>query len=168
MTRATATATPESAADADSSAWVAVRPLDTGADRVVGFAEVSHTGAVSQMPPTMPMAREWRRREDVAELRRLSVAPEFWRQGVGTRLSRTAIEWCRDNGFRSIVLNTTSAQKPALALYRKLGFREAARSFLGEFELVWFELALAGVHAQPPDSSHAGSERQGIRLRKIE
>ena len=57
-------------------------------------------------------------------------------------MSRKAIEWSRDSGFRTIVLNTTSAQKPALGLYRKLGFREAARSFLGEFELVWFELSL--------------------------
>ena len=49
---------------------------------------------------------------------------------------------CRESGFRTIVLNTTSAQEPAPRLYRKLGFREAARSFLGEFELVWFERSL--------------------------
>ncbi len=142
MPRTPAAAAPESAAEADSTAWVAVLPVDTGADQVVGFAEVSRAGAVSQMSPSMPLAREWRRRNDVADLRRLSFAPEVWRQGIGTRLSQTAIEWCRDSGFRTIVLNTTSAQKPALALYRKLGFREAARSFLGEFELVWFELGL--------------------------
>ena len=143
MPRTPAAAAPESAADADSTVWVAVLHVDSGADQVVGFAEASPAGAVSQMSPTMPLGREWRNRNDVAELRRLSVAPELWRQGIGTQLSQTAIGWCRDSEFRTIVLNTTSAQGPALALYRKLGFREAARSFLGEFELVWFELELS-------------------------
>jgi len=39
--------------------------------------------------------------------------------------------------FRSLVLNTTAAQIPALAFYRRIGFQEVGRSYLGAFELVW-------------------------------
>jgi hypothetical protein len=40
------------------------------------------------------------------------------------------------DGPRSLVLNTTSAQLAALALYRGLGFREIGRSYLDVYELV--------------------------------
>jgi hypothetical protein len=45
-------------------------------------------------------------------------------------------------GLRSLVLNTTAAQIPALALYHKLGFHELGRSFLGSYELVWMQRRL--------------------------
>ena len=125
-----------------SAGWVAIAPLDGGSDRVVGFVEVVGSGAVPEMSPDMPLGQEWGHRSDVAQLTRFCVLPELWRRGVGTRLTQTAIEWCRDNGFRTLVLNTTSPQIPALCLYRNLGFREAGRSFLDKYELVWHELEL--------------------------
>jgi hypothetical protein len=42
-----------------------------------------------------------------------------------------------EHAFQALVLNTTSAQLPALALYGKLGFAEVGRCFLGPYELVW-------------------------------
>jgi hypothetical protein len=45
-------------------------------------------------------------------------------------------------GFRSLVLNTTAAQIPALALYGKLGFHELGRSYLGSYEPVWMQRLL--------------------------
>jgi hypothetical protein len=48
------------------------------------------------------------------------------------------------DGLRSLVLNTTSAQLPALALYAGLGFREIGRSYLDVYELVWMQMWLAG------------------------
>ena len=130
------------AAEVHSSNWVAVVPLDDGSDQVVGIVGVVGSGAVPQMPPDMALAREWRRRDDVAEIIRLSVDPELWRRGVGTRLIQAAVQWCRGQGFRTIVINTTPPQVPALNLYRKLGFREASRSFSDKYELVWLELTL--------------------------
>ena len=142
MGGAAADAPPNHSAEIYSAGWVAVVPLETGADRVVGIADIVGSGAVPEMPPDMPLAQEWRRRDDVAQLTRLSVEPELWRRGVGTQLTQTAIKWCRDHGFRILVLNTTSPQMPALSLYSKLGFREAGRSFLDKYELVWLELTL--------------------------
>ena len=40
------------------------------------------------------------------------------------------------------VLNTTTPQRPAIALYKRLGFREAERTFLDKYELVWLRLDL--------------------------
>jgi len=123
--------------------WVAVLPPDTGgASQVVGTVGVYRAGTDQEIWPDMPQAEGWRRRTDVAELRRLRVAPELRRQGIATRLNQTAIAWCREQSFRTLVVNTTAAQIPALNLYRKLGFQEIYRSFIDQYELVWFELAL--------------------------
>ena len=130
----------ENSAERTLAGWVAVVPSETGGDRVVGIVGVLGVGALPHMPFDMPLARERRGRSDVAQLTRLSVEPELWRRGVGTRLTHTAIDWCRDHGFHTLVVNTSPPQKPALSLYRKLGFREAGRSFLDKYELVWLEL----------------------------
>ena len=121
--------------------WVAVVATDAGAERVVGLVDVG-MGEVLQLAQSMPLAQEWHGRSDIAQLDRLGVDSEFWRQGLGTRLALAAIGWCRDRGFNSLVVNTTPPQKPALSLYRKLGFRERGISFLDRYELVWLELTL--------------------------
>ena len=72
----------------------------------------------------------------------MRVAEEVWRQGIGTRLTEVAIDWCRHHGVRTLVLNTTTPQGPAIGLYHKLGFREVARTFIGRYELVWLRLDL--------------------------
>lgn len=80
---------------------------------------------------------EWIRTARVGEVRRLRVAPEWRRRGVATALMRELISWSASSGLRTLVLNTTAAQLPALALYRGLGFREIGRSYLDVYELVW-------------------------------
>mgnify|MGYP000178890383 FL=1 len=90
----------------------------------------------------MPLAQEWGKRTDIATLTRLSVDPEFWRRGLGFSLIQTAADWCREQGHGILVLNTTSPQLPAMSLYLKAGVREVGLSYLGRYELVWFELAL--------------------------
>jgi hypothetical protein len=44
--------------------------------------------------------------------------------------------------MRSLILNITSPQIPALGLYFDLGFMEAGRYFKGMFEMVLLELEL--------------------------
>ena len=60
----------------------------------------------------------------------MRVAEDMWRQGIGTQLAEFAIDWCRDHGIHTLLLNTTTPQKPAIGLYSKLGFRVAARTFI--------------------------------------
>jgi len=132
----------EAATDNPLASWVAVTSSNHAKEQVVGIVEVYRAVANSKMPQNMPWVQEWLKRNDVAELRHLRVAPELSRQGIGTRLTRTVIEWCANHGFGILFLDTTSAQIPALNLYRKLGFREVGRSFYDKYELVWHELRL--------------------------
>ena len=119
--------------------WVA-QPV--AGDAIVGVVGLYRAGLSSEIPKTEIRAASWRDREDVAELRRLRVDSEWRRVGVGTTLNQTALEWARGKGFREVVLNTTSAQIPALALYSKLGFQEIFRSFVGAYELIWMSRRL--------------------------
>ncbi len=122
--------------------WVAAVPSTIGEDRIVGTSQVAGPTSLSQMPTNLALSREWRLRDHIAELSRLRVTDDIRRQGIGTRLVEVVIDWCRLHGFRTLVLNTTTPQKPAIGLYNKLGFREADRTFLDRYELVWFRLDL--------------------------
>jgi len=83
----------------------------------------------------------------LGEVRRLRVAPAWRRRGVATALMRVLIGWAARHQLSSLVLNTTSAQGPALALYASLGFQEIGRSYLGVYELVWMRLLLPAAAA---------------------
>ena len=87
---------------------------------VVGMVGVRRAGVDTTEAASFPLASEWQQRGDVAELRRIRVAPEHWRQGIGARLTETVIEWSRDHGFHSLVLSTTAPQLPAQALYTSI------------------------------------------------
>ncbi|XP_032872273.1 probable N-acetyltransferase CML1 [Amblyraja radiata] len=43
--------------------------------------------------------------------------------GLGRRLTRRVLEFARDSGYRECVLNTSTAQQPAIRLYLAQGFR---------------------------------------------
>jgi GNAT superfamily N-acetyltransferase len=113
--------------------WVALR-----AGELIGMVAVRrsfHAGAGQPRDG-------WHRRNDVAELRRLRVAPEARRQGVGAALTRAVIDWCRSDGCRELYLHTTTPQWPARALYESLGFRDISHTPTGEYEYVWYVMDL--------------------------
>lgn len=60
--------------------------------------------------------------EKYGELFRMITAPQCRRMGLGSRLAQTAIDFCKEQGFSKVVLETTSTQMAAVALYSKLGF----------------------------------------------
>ena len=60
-------------------------------------------------------------RDDVGELPLMRVAEDLCRQGIGTRLTEVVIDWSRHHGIRTLVLNTTTPQKPAIGLYHEAG-----------------------------------------------
>ncbi len=111
--------------------WVAVE-RDAAGERVVGMVGVER--AASDVPELV-----LRGRLDVARMKRMRVAPERQRRGIGRRLTETAIAWARENGFHTLLLETTTVQTAAIALYERTGFGEVGRSKLGPFELIWFE-----------------------------
>jgi len=63
---------------------------------------------------------------DTAELKRLWVQPGARGSGAGRALVRRAVEEARAAGYRRIVLDSVPGQEAAQALYRSLGFADAA------------------------------------------
>jgi ribosomal protein S18 acetylase RimI-like enzyme len=113
--------------------WVAV------SDRNI----VGMVGVRRQFLPGAAAPRDqWHLQDDIAELRRLRVAPEAQRAGIGWALTNAVIDWCRADGCRVLYLHTTSAQSPARALYERLGFRDFLHAMRGDYESVWYALEL--------------------------
>jgi GNAT superfamily N-acetyltransferase len=92
----------------------------------------------------LPAIGDWIASGTVGEIRRLRVAHEWRRRGVATALTRALIaSSVESHRLRGLILNTTSAQIPALAFYGRFGFQELGRSYLGTYELVWMYLTLS-------------------------
>lgn len=82
-------------------------------------------------------------RDDAAELKRLYVRKAYRGFGLGLRLARTAIDFARAAGYRSVLLDTLPDMTEALALYRSLGFRPVPEYTYNSLPgTVWMELAL--------------------------
>jgi putative acetyltransferase len=64
-----------------------------------------------------------RHERDAAELRRMAVDRAHRRQGIGRRLLATAEAFCREAGYRKVVLSTSQLQAAAMRLYEASGYR---------------------------------------------
>ena len=59
---------------------------------------------------------------DTAELRRMAVARAHRRKGIGRALLATAEAFCRQAGYRKVMLSTSELQSPARRLYESSGY----------------------------------------------
>lgn len=64
-----------------------------------------------------------RHSDELLEVAKMAVAPEFQKQGIGARLMEHMIHRARSIGAHELVLSTSSRLKAANNLYRKFGFR---------------------------------------------
>lgn len=61
--------------------------------------------------------------DDAGELRRMAVDKNHRRHGIGRELLASAEAFCRDTGYRTIVLSTSELQVAAMRLYESSGYR---------------------------------------------
>lgn len=57
-----------------------------------------------------------------ADIYQMWVAPTARGQGIGSALLKQALDWARSRGARRVRLGVTSAESPAMRLYRSHGF----------------------------------------------
>jgi ribosomal protein S18 acetylase RimI-like enzyme len=100
--------------------------------------------------------------EGSGEIRRLRVADNYRRRGIGSALVETAIRFCEEHGYLKITLDTFMEREPAIHLFEKFRFRHFRTRNVAGKDLMYFLLDLyAGEH--PPHGQHAGElpqERQ--------
>ena len=73
-----------------------------------------------------------RRSDAEAELRRMSVASEARRQGIGWKLLEATETFCREQGYQRIRLTTVDLLQPAIAMYQKFGFQLVGEERYGQ------------------------------------
>ena len=83
----------------------------------------------------------------VAELQRMSVSPACRRMGIAGKLLDELLKHAKEQNFEKVVLTTTSAQTPAIRLYKKYGFKLIAlfpypQKLLADLQYSSFDLKL--------------------------
>jgi len=81
-----------------------------------------------------------RHSENVGEIRRLRVHPEYRRRGVGSLLMETAIAFCRNRSYLKVILDTRIEREPAIRLFEKFGFVHARTREVDARRLIDFYL----------------------------
>jgi ribosomal protein S18 acetylase RimI-like enzyme len=84
---------------------------------------------------------------DVAEVRRVIVAPAARRQGLGRTLTEWGLAWAAGEGAAEAFLEVSATNEPALALYRALGFQpvDKRRDYYGPGDDAWVYRRVIGA-----------------------
>ena len=62
--------------------------------------------------------------QTICEMKRFFVRPQFRGKGIGRLLAKAIIKKAKDIGYIKMRLDTHNSFKPAIAIYKNLGFKE--------------------------------------------
>ena len=85
--------------------------------------------------------------QDAAYLVSMWVAPEGRRQGIGSALVDTVVQWARAEGMTRLLLDVSELNEPAIAFYTRKGF-----------------VPTGEVGALPPPREHVREIQMGMSL----
>jgi ribosomal protein S18 acetylase RimI-like enzyme len=104
------------------------REVKPGLSELIGSIQTSVGLFVTESSEGMPYSAAMCVHDnDLAGLFEIVTHPGFRHQGRGREIVLNSLRWAKKRGARRAWLQVVSANRPALALYRSLGFREAYR-----------------------------------------
>ena len=80
--------------------------------------------------------------DGVGEIRRLRVCQKQRRRGIGSALVEAALQFCNEQGYLKVALDTFVDREPAIKLFDKFNFRHSKTKRVGEKEMLYFYLDL--------------------------
>lgn len=78
----------------------------------------------------------------VGEIRRLRVADEHRRKGIGSALLERALRFCEERQYLKIMLDTYIDREPAIRLFERFRFKHSRTKRVGQKDLLYFYLDL--------------------------
>ncbi|KAL3978682.1 hypothetical protein ACER0C_019744 [Sarotherodon galilaeus] len=101
----------------------------------------ARVGARAQVVGMVAVVAKHSGTEKYGEMFRMIISPQYRRMGLGLRLTQTAVDFCKEQGFSKVVLETTSTQLAAVALYSKVGFNHVQSNVRSQAVFWVFSLA---------------------------
>lgn len=77
-----------------------------------------------------------------AEIKRMRVHPDYWRQGIAQQILARLETLAKAKGYQILELDTTIQQEAAQKLYLKNGYQETRRGKVGPFDFIFYEKRL--------------------------
>lgn len=123
--------------DAYLAFWVAVHS-DGRREGIVGCG-----GLVAPQNEAVLMVPDYLVSKDhTVILRKMRVAPEVQRQGIGRELFQAAERWAAHNGFNKLILETGAHQEASISHFKAMGCEIAGQTIQDSIELVWMSKVL--------------------------
>ena len=99
--------------------------------------------ALSEKGEAVGCVAYWGHSRERCEMKRLYVKPEYRNYGIGMALGKEVIRRAKESGFTEMVLDTAKPLTAAIALYKKLGFKETEAYYLNPMDdVLYFKMGI--------------------------
>ena len=99
--------------------------------------------------------------DDAAGVRRLRVRSDCRRQGVGTALMESALQFCHDHGYLKVTLDTFMDPEVAIRMFERFRFHHDRSRTVNGKDLMYFYFDLYTASARPGKGETPSHSPQG-------